>query len=156
MTKKPVVKKRPAVERNGGPRRAKPARGGISISGGIHARRDVIVGDQYNSFRQQIAQIASPEEFLAGVHELQSKLAEIKNQPDLLRAQVETIEVIEGQVQQAIEEAQKPKPYAARIHTTLTSAKAVMDSLSESLKSAVGLGTVIAALGRIAMRVFGG
>jgi hypothetical protein len=152
MTKKSAVKKPAARAR---PKRA-PAVKGHHVSGGIHAGRDVIMGDQYNDFRQQVAHIASPQEFLARAHELQAKVAEIKRQPDLLPAQVETLEVVEGQVQQVVEEAQKPKPLGARITATLTGAKAVMDSLGEGVKSAIGLGGAIAGLGQIALKLFGG
>jgi hypothetical protein len=145
MTKK-STKKKLAAE----------SKGGISISGGVHARRDVIMGDQYNDFRQQIAQIGSPEEFLARARELQARLVEIKGQPDLLPAQVETIDVVEGQVQQVIEEAGKPQPLVGRITATLTGARAVMDSLSEGVKSAVGLGAALAGLAEVALKVFGG
>jgi len=153
MTKKSAAKKTTAKAR---PKRASATKGRITVSGGIHARRDVIMGDQYNDFRQQVAQIATPEQFLAQARELQAKLAEIKRQPNLLPEHAETIEVVEGQVEQVVEEAHKPRPLAARINATLTGAKAVMDSLGESVKSAVGLGTVIGGLAQIAMKLFGG
>jgi hypothetical protein len=135
---------------------AAESKGGISISGGVHARRDVIMGNQYIDLRQQIAQVVSPEEFLARARDLQARLVEIKGQPDLLPAQVETIDVVEGQIQQVIEEAGKPQPLATRISATLTGAKAVMDSLSEGVKSAAGLGAALAGLAEIAFKVFGG
>ena len=149
MTKKSAAKKKST-------KRAPEAKTHISVGGNIIAKRDVIMGDQYNDFRQQIAQIASPEEFLARTQELQAKLAEIKQQPDLLPEQAQTIEVAEGQVKAAVEEAHKPQPLAARINATLTGAKAVMDSLGESVKSAIGLGTVIGGLAQIAIKLFGG
>lgn len=128
----------------------------IVVSGGIHAGRDVIMGNQYNDFRQQVAQIGSPQEFVAQVRELQALLARIKAEPGLSPAQVETIEVVEGQVQQVIEEAHKPQPVVARITATLTGARAVMDALGETVKSAMGLGAVLAGLADIALKVFGG
>jgi hypothetical protein len=63
--------------------------------------------------------------------------------------------VVEGQIQQVIEEAEKPQPLAARITATLTGAKAVMDSLGDTVKSAVGLGAVLGGLADIALKVFG-
>jgi len=155
MTKKRTTKKssRPTTRR-------KPTvgarKGSIVVSGDIKAGRDVIMGDQYNDLRQQVAQISSPQEFVARAQELQARIAEINKQPDLLPTQVETIAVAEDQVKQVIEEAQKPKPLATRINATLTGAKAVMDSLGESVKSAVGLGGVLAGLGQIALKLFGG
>ena len=82
-------------------------------------------------------------------------LAEIKGQPDLSQAEVDTIEVVEGQMEQVIEEAQKPEPLAARITATLTGAKAVMDSMGDTVKSAIGLGMVVAGLVEIVPKVFG-
>jgi hypothetical protein len=139
--------------------KAEPAagtHGRIVVTGGIHARRDVIMGDQYNDFRQQVAQVVSAEEFVAQAQELQAILAEIKRQPELSPEQAETVEVVEGQVQQVIEEAGKPQPVVARITATLTGARAVMDSLGETVKSAVGLGAVLAGLADVALKVFGG
>jgi hypothetical protein len=90
------------------------------------------------------------------VKKLQEQLAALKGQPDLRPEQVQTLEVVEGDVQKVIEEAQKPHPLAARITATLAGAKAVMDSLGESVKSAVGLGAVLAGLAQIALKLFGG
>ncbi len=157
MAKKPVAKKtktpakRPAAKKTP---TVGTMKGGVIVHGKIQAGRDVIMGDQYNDLRQQVEQINSPQEFVARAQELQAKIAEIKKQPDLLPTQVETIAVAEDQVKQVIEEAQKPKPLPARINATLTGAKAVMDSLGESVKSAIGLGTVIAGLGQIAIKLF--
>jgi hypothetical protein len=137
-------------------RQAAGAAGRISIGGDVHAGRDVIMGDQYNDFRQQVAQISSPAEFVEQAKKLQEQLAAIKEQPGLLPEHVQTIEVVEGDVQKVVEEAQKPKPLAARMTATLTGAKAVMDSLGESVKSALGLGAVLAGLAQIALKVFGG
>ena len=146
MTDKPDVEKTEAAAEN---------QSRIVVGGGIHAGRDVIVGNQYNVFRQLVVKFGSVVEFLARAPELQAVLAEIKGQPELSQAQVETIEVVEGQIQQAIEEAEKPQPLAARITATLTGAKAVMDSLGDTVKSAVGLGAVLAGLADIALKVFG-
>ena len=147
MTKKETTTPRPP---------AAAAPDGIAVVGGIHAGRDVIMGDQYNDLRQQVAQIGTPAEFVAQVQALQAQLAALKQQPDLLPAQVQTLEVVEGNVQEAVEEAQKPEPLAARITATLTGASAVMDSLSKSVQAAVGLGAVLGGLAQIALRLFGG
>lgn len=160
MAKKPVTKRKTTAKGKTTTRKRAPTvgtmKGGIVVGGSIKAGRDVIMGDQYNDLRQQVAQISSPDEFVARAQELQAKMAEVKQQPDLLPAQVETIEVVEGQIKQVIEEAQKPKPLATRINATLTGAKAVMDSLGDSVKSAIGLGAVLAGLGQIALKLFGG
>jgi len=156
MAKKPVAKKKTTATVKSRPKRAAPAKTQISVGGSIIAKRDVIMGDQYNDFRQQVAQIASPAEFVTRAQELQAKIAEIKKQPDLLPAHAETLDVVEGDVKQAVEEAQKPQPAAARITAKLAGAKAVMDSLGDGVKSAIGLGTVIGGLAQIAIKLFGG
>ena len=139
----------------GKPESAAKAERGIEIHGDVHAGRDVIMGNQVNDFLQQVAQIASPEEFVARARELQAMLAEIKGQPELSQAEVDTIEVVEGQMEQVIKEAGKPQPLAARITATLTGAKLVMDSMGDTVKSAIGLGTVVAGLVEIVPKVFG-
>jgi len=159
MTKKPVAKKaktpakRPAAKKTP---TVGTMKGGIVVGGKIQAGRDVIMGDQYNDLRQQVAQIATPVEFVARAQEVQKQITAIKQQPDLQPAQVETIEVVEGQVKQVIEEAQKLKPLPARINATLTGAKAVMDSLGDGVKSAIGLGAILGGLAQIALKLFGG
>ena len=160
MAKKPVTKKTTAKAKSARRRTKTPTigtmKGGIVVGGDIRAGRDVIMGDQYNDMRQQVAQISSPAEFIAKAQELQAKIAEIKKQPNLLPAQAATLDVVEGNVKQAIQAAQEPQPVGARINATLTGAKAVMDSMGKSVTSAVGLGTVLAGLGQIALKLFGG
>ncbi len=146
MAKKPATKKKTTAQ----------TQPGISVSGDIRAGRDVIMGDQYNYWRQEVAQISTPAEFLAKVQELQAHIAALKQQPTLLPAQVESIEVVEGQVEQVLEEAHKPRPLAARITAALSGAQGVMDSLGKSVKSAIGLGAVLAELGQVALKLFGG
>ncbi len=129
----------------------------VNIKGNVSAARDVIFGDQYNyKFQQQVAQIRSPQDFVAGLQELQKELTQIRRQPDVLPDQKETLQVVEGQVNAVIEEAQKPKPASERIVAKLKSAKAVMDSLGDGVKAAIGLGTVSAGFGQIALKLFGG
>ena len=154
MAKKPVAKKTSKAKAPA--RRGTSAKTQITVGGNIIAKRDVIMGDQYNDLRQQIAQIATPVEFVARAQEVQKQITAIKQQPDLQPAQVETIEVVEGQVKQVIEEAQKLKPLPARINATLTGAKAVMDSLGDGVKSAIGLGAILGGLAQIALKLFGG
>ncbi len=129
----------------------------VNIKGSVTAGRDVIFGDQYNyNFQQQVAQIQSPREFVAKLQELQKELTQIKQQPDVLPDQKETLQLVEGQVTEVVEEAQKPKPASERIVARLKSAKAVMDSLGDGVKAAIGLGTVLAGFGQIALKLFGG
>jgi hypothetical protein len=103
-----------------------------------------------------IAQIASPPEFVTRAQEMQTKLAEIKQQPELSPAQARRIEAVEGAVMDAIAEARKPQPIGERINATLSDAKETMDKLAASVKSAAGLGAALAALGQVALKLFGG
>ncbi|MCP4536639.1 MAG: zinc ribbon domain-containing protein [Chloroflexi bacterium] len=129
---------------------------GHKVAGGIHAGRDVIVGDQYNDLRQQAVQVATPAEFVTALQSLHAQVAALRQQSALSQAQVAEVTVAEENVQEALEEAQKPQPVAARIKATLTGAKAILDPLAKSVKSAVGLGTVAASLIQLALKLFGG
>ena len=127
----------------------------VNVKGGINANRDVIIGDQYNDFRMQVAQIVSPQEFVAKLQELQGQIGQVKQQPDLLPEQQEILEIVEGQVTEVIEEAKKPAPKPARIKAKLDVAEGTMKSLAKSVTSAVGLGTALAGFGQIALKLFG-
>ena len=155
MAKKKTTSKK-STAKAGAPKRHASPQTQITVRGNITAKRDVIIGNQYNDLRQQIAQIASPEEFLARAREAQTQIAEIKKSPELLPAQVRRLEVIQADVQEAVDEAQKPQPRATSIKATLDGAKETMDRLAEGVKSAVGLGTVLGGLAQIAIRLFGG
>ncbi len=128
----------------------------VNIKGSVTANRDVIFGDQYNDFRQQVAQIASPQEFVAKLQELQGHVAQVKQQPDLTPEHQESLEIVEGQMAEVIEEAKKPQPKLARIKARLDAAEGTMTSLAKSVTAAVGLGTAIAGFGQIALKLFGG
>jgi hypothetical protein len=128
----------------------------VNIKGNVSAGRDMIYGDQYNDFRVQVAQITSPQEFVAKLQELQGQIGQVKQQPDLLPEQQETLEIVEGQVTEVIEEAQKPQPKLARIKARLDAAEGTMTSLAKSVTAAVGLGTAIAGFGQIALKLFWG
>ncbi len=136
-------------------KKSSPPKTQVNVKGNVIAKRDVIMGDQYNDFRQQIAQIVSPQEFVAQLQELQGKLAQVKQQPDLLPQHKETLEIVEGDVVEIIEEAKKPQPKLARIKARLDAAEGVMKSLGKSVTAAVGLGTAIAGFGQIALKLFG-
>jgi len=150
MTKKRTTKKQQPDQ----PQRVARARDGIAVAGGIHAGRDVIMGDQYNDLRQQIAQIATRPEFVAQLQTLQAELAKLEQQEALPPAQAAQIDVVKEDVQRAIEEAQKPEPLGARITATLTGAKGVIEAISGSVQAAVGLGAVLATLIQIASQLF--
>lgn len=128
----------------------------VNIKGNVSAGHDVIYGDQYNDFRQQVAQIVSPQEFVTKLQELQGKIVQVKSQPDVAPEDKEMLQLAEGQVADVIEEAKKPQPASDHIATKLKSAKKMMDALGEGVTSAVGLGAAIAGFGAIALKLFGG
>ena len=128
----------------------------VNIKGDVHADRDVVMGDVTYDLRQQIAQIASPQEFVAKLQELRGQITQAKDLPDVAPEDKEMLLLTEGQVAEVIEEAKKPQPASERIAAKLKSAKKVMDSLGESVTSAVELGTAIAGFGAIALKLFGG
>ena len=79
----------------------------VNIKGNVSGQT-VIFGDQYNyNFQQQVAQIQSPQEFVAKLQELHSELTQIKQQPDLPPEHKETLEIVEGDVAEVIEEAKE-------------------------------------------------
>lgn len=153
MTKKPAARKKTTKAKLTAKRRP-AAKTSISVGGNIIARRDVIMGDQYNYDQRQIANIASPAEFVSELQKLQAQIGALRQQPTLSPAEAQTIEVVEGQIKDVVEEAQKPQPLAARMTATLTGAKAVMDSLAGSVNSAVGFGAALAGLGQIALKQY--
>ncbi len=129
---------------------------GVFIQGDVHARRDVIFGDQYNLQDQRIANIQTPAEFVQALSLLQAQIAALKQHSELTLQQAQMVEIIQRQVQQAIEEAQKPEPKGTRITAELASAKATMDLIAGAVQSAVGLGATLAGLAGMAIKVFGG
>jgi hypothetical protein len=63
---------------------------------------------------------------------------------------------VEADVAEAIEEAQKPQPLGQRINQTLDSASETMSKVGKSISTAIGLGSTLAGLGGIALKLFGG
>jgi hypothetical protein len=130
-----------------------PAGTSIHVEGGIHAGRDVVMGDQNNVYYQQVQ---SPAQFLAELQAVQAQLAALKQQPALPAGQAPVVEMVEGQVREVAEEAQQPQPRSALIVAKLNAAKAMLDSLSGTLGSAMDLGAKIGMLVVIAGKLFGG
>ena len=128
----------------------------IHIAGDVKAKRDVVMGDVTYDLRQQVAQIVSPQEFIARLRELQGQIAQARQQPDLLPEHRATLEIVEGQVSDVIAEAGQPAPKPARIKARLDAAEGTLKSLAKSVTSAVGLGTALAGFGQIALKLFGG
>jgi hypothetical protein len=130
----------------------------IHIEGGVHANRDVIMGDQYNyGLRdERIAQIASPDEFRKALAEIQAQIAQLKQQPELSPYQKRNVVDAEKQMTAAAEEAQKPDAEGKKIKAILEDVKETFDSLSGGLEAAVRLGSTLAPIIGLAIKLFGG
>jgi hypothetical protein len=167
MTKKPVAKKRSvhAQDKNdlAISQKVKKMTGGVMVGGNISAGRDVIQGDQFNDYRQQLGQISSPQDFVAELQKLLEQIAALKQAPELNGGDRQLVEVVEGRLAEAAEEAAKLEPKSEDIVTTLEKAKKTLDALTAGVTSAIGLGTTIGSLvhhidqlGSLAHHIFGG
>ena len=134
----------------------KDSRTKITVKGDIKARRDVIMGDQYNYAPPDIdvKDVTTPGEFAAKLAEIQAAIAALKGQPDLNAAQRRNIEAAEGQVAQAAAEAQQPEADGKSIQVTLTEAQETFELLSGSITAAAGLGVVLGNLIGLVLQVF--
>ena len=148
-TAKPIAKK---------PATSKPARNNFDIKGGIHAGRDVIMGDQENTFyqTQQILNVTSPNQFIEELQKLREEIARLKSLSDVSPAAMRRLFAVEGDIVEAIVEAKKEEPVAERIKTTLDGAKETMEKLGGSITTAVSLGTTLGNLALMAWKIFGG
>jgi nucleoside phosphorylase len=122
---------------------------------GVHAGRDVILGDQKN-VTYLIRNIQSAGEFVTALADLQSQITVLMQQADLNNAQHRALETAQQSIAQAVAEAQKTKPECNQVRQTLTDAKEIMEMLSGSVKAAVRLGSVLAGLIGLASKLFGG
>lgn len=132
----------------------------VVIGGNVSSGDMTILGQSieidYRYNAQRIENINTVQEFVTELRKIQEAIAALKAQPEVSSEQRQTIEVAEGQIAEALGEAQKPKPLAARITALMTSAKSVMESVAGGVTAAVGLGTALALLGQIALKLFGG
>jgi len=134
-----------------------PAKQVFNVRGGIHAGRDVIQGDQTNYITtNQVANIQSAAEFVTALQQVRAQIAGLKANPGLDDDDRKTIEVVEGRIVSAEEEAKKEKPASDQIVPKLEKAKATLVTLTASLGAAAALGTVLGQLGVMAIKLFGG
>lgn len=155
----PVPKKDPA-KRKESPK--KHANGAESDGGpNYHFNDKVTIGtfinrDQHNTYYgDHITNINSPDEFMTALREIRAQLAALQ-QEDLTPDQAQEVQTAAEQVTEAAEEISQPEPDGEHINETLQKAQRTMDSLKGSIGSAVSLGTTLAGLIKIAMKLFGG
>lgn len=130
----------------------------FDIKGGVHAGRDVIMGDQENIIyrTQQTLKITSPVHFIEELQKLKAEIEGLKSLPGLEPAVVRRLTAVEGDIQDAVIEAKKGEPVVERIKNTLDGAKETIDKLGGSIAGAVNLGTTLGSLALMAWKVFGG
>jgi hypothetical protein len=133
-------------------KKTQPAERIYNISGGIHAGRDVIQGDQYN---YQVANVETPAQFVGELQKLGAQIAALKQGP-LNGAQLRNLESAEQKLVEAKDEAQKPQPTGERIQSTLGEAKETLELLGGGLSAATALGTALGTLATMALKLFGG
>ena len=129
-----------------------------NIEGGIHAGRDVVNGPQTNyiTINNTATNYNSPAELVTALQQLQAQVAALKTAPGLDESDIKMVEAVEGRVQDAAGEAQKPAPDGGRITSTLEKARKTMDLLTGSVGSAVTLGATIGNIILAASKLFGG
>ena len=142
------------------PKRESKSQGGttFNIQGGIHAGRDVVNGPQTNyiTIHNTTTNYNSPAELVTALQQLQAQVAALKTAPGLDESDIKMVEAVEGRVQEAAGEAQKPAPDGGRITSTLEKARKTMDLLTGSVGSAVTLGATIGNIILAASKLFGG
>jgi uncharacterized protein (DUF2342 family) len=146
------------------PKRSKPAAprksGGtvFNVQGGIHIGRDFVDGGQVNYYlhNEQIANITRPDQFVDELQKLRDEIEKLKSQSGVEPAAGRRLAAVAGDVQDAMDEAQKEKPAPEKIRNTLDGAKETMEKLGGSIAAAVNLGTSLGNLALLAWKVFGG
>jgi hypothetical protein len=127
-----------------------------NIKGDIKAGRDVIQGDVYNDYLQQLAYISTPPQLVDEVLKLAGEVARLKQQPQIAASDALLVEAAETGLKEAAEESAKPAPLGERVVSTLQKAKKTLEALSGGLASAMDLGAKIGALILLASKLFGG
>lgn len=157
-----AMPKQPAPKKETRPRKpaaSKKSGGNIfNVQGGIHVGRDFVDGDQVNYIdnSQVINNISTPVQFIDELQRLKAEIERLKSLPNVEPAAVRRLTAVEGDIQDAILEAEKDQPIAERINSTLDGAKETMQKLGGSIGAAVSLGTILGNLALMAWKVFGG
>ena len=147
--------KKPAEKRT----TRKPTHGNVfNVEGSIHVKGNMIGGDQTNYYyqNQQTINITSSAQFRDELQKLKEEIERLKSQPGVTPTAVRRMEVVQADIEDAVEEAAKDKPSAERINDTLDGAKETMEKVERSIGTAMKLGTTLGQLAMIAMKLFGG
>ncbi|MFH0995520.1 MAG: hypothetical protein V1844_08500 [Pseudomonadota bacterium] len=127
----------------------------IKVSGGIHARGDVVMHDQFNY--STVVDIQNLDQFVKALQNVQAKIGKEGKegkQGQLNSVQVRNLEDAENRVGEAVAEAGQAKPLLERINTSLTGAREIMEMLGSGVNAAVALGKTIGDLAVQAARFF--
>jgi hypothetical protein len=88
----------------------------FNIEGGIHVGRDYVVGNQNNVYyqNQQTFNITSPSQFIDELQKLKMEIERLKSQPDVDRSAARRMDMVQADIDDAIEEAAKEPPVLTR------------------------------------------
>lgn len=130
----------------------------IIVHGNINVGGDFISRDQYKTVTHNeiTNNISSPADFVAVLNQLKAEIEVLKSQPNLDSTVARRLHTVVGDIKDVVTEAEKEKPVAERIKSTLESAKDTINLIKGSVGSAVALGTTLGNLALIALRIFGG
>lgn len=158
-TAMPKKDPKPKEKKSASPRTGSKLTGGnvFNFHGNVNVQGAMIGGDQTNYYNnQQTFNITSPAQFIDELQKLKDAIEQLKSQSNVDPAAVRRMDLVQADIEDAVEEAKKEKPAGERIKTTLDGAKEVMDKVGGSVTSAMNLGTTLANLAMIAMKLFGG
>jgi hypothetical protein len=129
----------------------------FNVQGDVHIGGDLVNGDQFNTIAiTTINNAVSPVKFVAESQKLKAEIQALKSKPEVEPATERRLSTVEGNLQDAVEEAGREKPVAERITSTLDDAKEMMDKFGGGIASAVNLGMILENLALMTLKVFGG
>jgi hypothetical protein len=128
----------------------------FNVQGGIHIGRDMVAGGQVNYINETNLNISTPAQFMDELQKLKDEIEKLKSQPAVDTAASRRMDVVQADIQDAMNEAAKDKPVAERIKNTLDGAKETMEKLGGSIGAALNLGTMLGNLALLAIKLFGG
>ncbi len=121
----------------------------------VNINGDFVAGDKPVTYSQTIIN-QTPVEFIRELRAFLGQIGELKNTTELNQDQKSELVLVEEKITDALQTANQPNPDGEKIHGNLEEAKKKMETLAGSLSAAIGLGTVLAKLIEMAIKVFGG